>query len=483
MIFEFLRGRVYGLMAPHGTGERQIMNVRLSCRRFCSASSHLLIRYARVEMNLASLSRLEELSRHPLLREGVRAVLFNLCYYSSVLALDIREFAGYVLQKFRIQHDNQLETSSPADAMSDEAFPENAKHARTIIDSWQLFVDDVKSDDPEMLKRQLVLWKAHAEYQQRYFQQQRLRISGTFLRSVSTIISALPNATEFRVHDDGFRMSMRGLVPFSQIHDEQALVDGMLLPHAWEKDTHFLDDPPFQVLFRLPGFLHRAGVTINAIEYELVIEDQDQDSAVEQDLPSEKDLHDITLAVQKLKRLDLCRRNSITSNSWMPEEPDDMKYTGKYIAAHLATASIQKLSLNLRSLWDWEENFSADFSILGILNLQSYPYLTCLSLSWITLDLVDLKHLFDPILVPLRSLSFDRVYLVTGDWREALGILRSKGSKLTTLIDLYGAECDSLPEVDRRAIFGGPIERPLNGLWTSKAEDYVRGNTTKNPLS
>lgn len=42
-----------------------VKNTRLTCRRFCNTSSHLLLRYLVVEMNPASLAHLDKVSRHP----------------------------------------------------------------------------------------------------------------------------------------------------------------------------------------------------------------------------------------------------------------------------------------------------------------------------------------------------------------------------------------------------------------------------------
>lgn len=49
-----------------------IKNLGLTCRRFCNASSHLLLQSLRVDMTKpSSLERLEEVSRHPTIRKGL----------------------------------------------------------------------------------------------------------------------------------------------------------------------------------------------------------------------------------------------------------------------------------------------------------------------------------------------------------------------------------------------------------------------------
>lgn len=63
-----------------------IRNTRLTCRRFCNTSSHLLVRHVDVTMNPSSIAHLEEVARHPLISYGVQAVRVHLNYFSAELA-------------------------------------------------------------------------------------------------------------------------------------------------------------------------------------------------------------------------------------------------------------------------------------------------------------------------------------------------------------------------------------------------------------
>lgn len=71
-------------------GTRDIRNVRLTCRRLCAASSHLLLRDIMIDCTLpVSIKRLKEISLHPVIRMGVRAVRVNMKFYSAELATDV----------------------------------------------------------------------------------------------------------------------------------------------------------------------------------------------------------------------------------------------------------------------------------------------------------------------------------------------------------------------------------------------------------
>ncbi|KAK0639497.1 hypothetical protein B0T16DRAFT_463165 [Cercophora newfieldiana] len=59
-----------------------IKNCRLTSRRFCDASSHLLVRVVRVDIRPSAIARLEAIAKHPIISKGVRAVAISLGHYS-----------------------------------------------------------------------------------------------------------------------------------------------------------------------------------------------------------------------------------------------------------------------------------------------------------------------------------------------------------------------------------------------------------------
>ncbi|KAI0537915.1 hypothetical protein GGR58DRAFT_513427 [Xylaria digitata] len=83
-----------------------ISNIRLSCRRFYNTSSHLLMDFVRLELQPDSLSRLQEISRHPLIRKGIRSVHVSLGFYHSELANDLQHFALWCHKQFRKDTDD-----------------------------------------------------------------------------------------------------------------------------------------------------------------------------------------------------------------------------------------------------------------------------------------------------------------------------------------------------------------------------------------
>ncbi|EMR72859.1 hypothetical protein UCREL1_83 [Eutypa lata UCREL1] len=80
-------------------GVDDIRNIRLTSRRFHNCSSHLLLYNVCVELTEESLSRFEEISRHPLISNGIRGVHVALDFYDSVLASDRRKLGFHIYER------------------------------------------------------------------------------------------------------------------------------------------------------------------------------------------------------------------------------------------------------------------------------------------------------------------------------------------------------------------------------------------------
>ena len=69
LIFLHVRGRTtiseLAFYDFSGGNVEQVKKLRLTCKRFCENSSHLLMFYVKVEMTSESLAHLDEVSRHP----------------------------------------------------------------------------------------------------------------------------------------------------------------------------------------------------------------------------------------------------------------------------------------------------------------------------------------------------------------------------------------------------------------------------------
>ncbi|KAH7312975.1 hypothetical protein BKA65DRAFT_149850 [Rhexocercosporidium sp. MPI-PUGE-AT-0058] len=86
-----------------------VKSLRLTCRKLHDASSHLLIHFLCVAPDdPQSVSRLDEVSGHPLVRKGVQGIRVVLHTYDGFIASSFLAFAGY-------QTDLLLESIEPVE--------------------------------------------------------------------------------------------------------------------------------------------------------------------------------------------------------------------------------------------------------------------------------------------------------------------------------------------------------------------------------
>lgn len=140
-IIEYVKGWT-GNMAPLyelGNMGEDVKNLRLTCRRFCSASSHLLLQFLRVKLNPPSLSKFEEISRHPIISKWIRCVRVALSFYDATSAQDIGAFALYSSQRLReaTEMTERLLAHSADLRIPMEKVAEGLRNAWDIVDIWE----------------------------------------------------------------------------------------------------------------------------------------------------------------------------------------------------------------------------------------------------------------------------------------------------------------------------------------------------------
>lgn len=119
-----------------------IAAARLVCRRFAALSSHLLVHYIRLDgINTNSLERLESISHHPLIRQGVRIVRFEAISYVQSLADGVVRFArwaaGGLLQK-TISHRQAFEDEiNAANARGDDASEDLTRRRHEVVEALE----------------------------------------------------------------------------------------------------------------------------------------------------------------------------------------------------------------------------------------------------------------------------------------------------------------------------------------------------------
>ncbi|KAI7786436.1 hypothetical protein LA080_003679 [Diaporthe eres] len=86
-------------MFEHAADSADIRNIRLTCRRFCSTSSHLLLDCLDVCLTAASLARAQEISYHPPISKGIRVLHISLNTHDCLF--DFSNFTSLAIENLR----------------------------------------------------------------------------------------------------------------------------------------------------------------------------------------------------------------------------------------------------------------------------------------------------------------------------------------------------------------------------------------------
>ncbi|KAF4625105.1 hypothetical protein G7Y89_g13064 [Cudoniella acicularis] len=438
---------------------REIQNVRLTCQRFCSTSSHLLLHYVRVELNPSSLARLEEISRHPIISKSVMTVQVILAYHDSVMARDLSLFARYHVDRL---HDRitELEFDDASEAsiyyeVPEKKVLETVTRLRMILEAWEDLLEGIPSDLTEeeySRSPRKLLRKAHEEYQFLVTIQEDMVGDDFFVCAVAAAMARMPVAERLDIRDDCFRTKKRRRTLFDQADDDKVLIDQMMFPIRWEDAReHDLGPPPAEIALKLPSAVHKAGGALTYLEIQLSPPD---DLSVFE--TSEEDRHALRAAVQKLKTLTFELRSGTTASDWRQYNQDEVKILSEFVGAILGTDSIEHISLDLSFLWDQE--MPPLHSLGSIFTGRRWSKLNFICWDAMCLHQSELEQFIDGLEKPFWYSIIRRLYLMSGSWADCLDILRRKAGNSISFEDPSGAECEELNEQEIKSIFGKSYE-------------------------
>ncbi|KAK4152179.1 hypothetical protein C8A00DRAFT_35148 [Chaetomidium leptoderma] len=479
-IFEFVEGFDYDSESYRWAMCRKyIQNCRLTCRRFCSVSSHMLIRLVRVDLRASSLSRLEEISRHPTISKGVRAVLVVLQSYNQMLSTHIENFVRYHVGKLeeRVDLFERARLWEVAE-MSEESGLAVAGKAGAVLASWRRLAspggtNDAPggtNDDEEDNVNRALLEATYEDYQRLYKEQESMRGrgAGTFAQVVGSSMARMPCARklEFRDSDSGGLIGRSLIVSGGDVCG--AIYRDMLEPTTGlETEDHGLEPLRYEVIPELLGALRCAGVWLDSIEIELAFLVDYQ-----QLVPDPETREKLSSSMQQLRTF------SFRCDGGIDEQDSDN--INELLKPCLDTPSLRKLSLDLRS--DSAEDNWAVHRLCRAVISRPRLNLTDIFLAGIALDLSDLVLFLKTLQPSLSRIDLHSVHLLNGTWAEALEALREKSYRFNRLDHLRGAEWDDLSDEELAKVFGPFEDGGYRHYGISQAERYVRKMTTCNPL-
>ena len=482
-IFDYVKGWT-GKTAPFyelGNIGEDVKNLRLTCRRFCSTSSDLLLRFVRVELTPSSLSQFEEISRHPTISKGVRCVRVVLPLYNATLAQDISTFAQHNAQELRDLTETMELLLPHAVHAVDLHFPtekvaEELRNAWNIVDIWESY-----AINPKDLVRETdliycgVLQEAHERYRQHFQEQVILRKDAYFIKAVAAAIARMPTVDALEICDFDYQGSWRTYSRswIDQVSDKEALGQNLLVPMRWEQARRYeLGDPPTEILVKLPAAIHQAGGLVTALKLELSF--PESYATLTQ---NEEDLVALKASVQGLKHFKLRARHFKVRSFGPPVPEAEVEHIKTFLHALLDTQSLEHLFLDFGFLWD-RDNMPSSTSLGSLFTFRSWPKLRHLFWRVCPLHLEEFKQFIGNLSTPIEYMGPHATHLLSGTWAEALDVLRRK-AKYTTIECPSGGGLEDMPKEEREDIFPRRNGRPDSD---SKAEQYVAGKIEQNPL-
>ncbi|KXX77785.1 hypothetical protein MMYC01_204782 [Madurella mycetomatis] len=463
LIFEFVEGLHHDLGYNLRSGGKDIESCRLTCRRFCSIASRMLVRLVRVDHRSSSLSRLEEISRHPIISKGVCAVRVLLHSYDSTLSTHIEDFV--------LRHTGEVErlvdafesTRSWELAISEETALEIVRKAREVLAAWcRLTLAPSDADEKDDMHRAL-LEEAHKKYQRYYEEQESLRKGGKFAQIVGSAIARMPCARRLEFHDSDSE-SLRGrslIVPGGDVCG--AIYRGMLLqPTAgFDAKAQELEPPLYKVIYEVLDAVRSAGAWLEDIDIKL-----DLPGGFQLLVSGPETREKLSSAVQQLNNFSFECRAYVKKH--------DSNDLNEFLKPFLDTLSLKRLKLDVML-----DESSAISRVGQAILLRPRQNLTDIVLTGVALDLSDLILFLKNLQPSLSRLYITDVYLLSGTWAEALEALREKSYGTLHLFDPRGAECNVLSYEEFAKVFGTTKDRRFH---TNQAERYIRRLTAVNPL-
>ncbi|RYP11877.1 hypothetical protein DL767_011280 [Monosporascus sp. MG133] len=437
-------------------GRKDIKNIRLVCRRFCNVSSQLLVRLVCVHFNEPSLARLEEISRHPTIAKGVRAVRVVLHFHNFSFT-DLDSFISYHAD----EAEDQVDMFDRAKLWELSNIPEQTAsemiaNGRAVVSTLRRFASADPDDDGGYFEDdedyRARLDGIHREYLILLEKQESLLKSGKFSRAFGSAIARMPGARklDFVDADFGSLKEQRLMIPGGDVWG--ALYRLMLQPiTGYHAKKHGLELPNYQCIFNVTNAVQRAGALLNSIDVKLSTLGYPRGLVPAPDIRRE-----FSSGMQQLKEFAFEYEGS--------HSEQDAGDLNEFLSACLDTPSLQKLSLDMRG----SEAETTRIDVGQIMGSKSRHKLTDIFLRYVAMDLSKLVLFLERLPQSVNCIHQKGVRLLSGTWKEALDALRKKRYRFMLFSEPQGAECDNMSQTDYERIFGSD-----NHGYRSEAELYI----------
>jgi len=455
----------------------QVKNLRLTCRRFCDNSSHLLMVYVKVAMTPQSLARLDEVSRHPTISKGIRAIKIPLGrHFDAGIVHDIRAFAHYQASRLRGKIETwERNVEHPMlmsfDDTPIEVYERAIDRAIVIAESWE---DAAQNGLNENCPEHVLLNKAQEQYQ-RCYESQVLLQRGAFAQAVVNAMTRMPTATWLSIVDEDIR-SWRGperklenVFP-EDLEDPDSLQLKLQAPvFSWAMARYQgLMSPPIDMIPSILLSIGNAGICLKGIDI-LIPPPIDLSSFSTTEIEHPK----LRATSQKLQAFTFSPRRAEA----LPMDTSNL--LSGFLSTILDTSALQRIDLGFDFQYKDSDGLQPTFSMAPILLSRTWPNLKELSFNG--------PFYFEELQKVVNRIGKDvdlkwSGYLMDASWAEVLDFLQGRVSYNARLGDvngsIAGAECEDMTREEINFIFQEEIN-----IWSgSRATKFIRGWTKTNPV-
>lgn len=479
MIFEDVRGDFDVKRDTYPSdGIKAIQNLRLTCRRFCEASSPLLLHRLDVSLTASSLAHLDKVSRHPTISKGIQSLQICAGLYDPTLAESLQGFIDQVVEILRKEQMRDLDgmRSDLDDDFGvlhkpDFLFPADREHLSEVWDKMgehhqillscisYLQAETYQPDDDQIMA---YLSQVYRQYNQLLNDQHAFLQNDTFATSVAGAVARLPKVSGLSITDHG-GFDLCPLWTELSIPAYFTLRDWLLRPSRWtEKNVSQLAHRAFEFLYQSLLAIFRADNSLAELRIRV-------DPTIDHEMRiSPEQVRDLVSAARHLQvlEIDCC----LTVQPTPYEYPSGERVTISRLASlFLSSSNLRSVTLTLGP-----EPEADGWKVEPSLALLPWANLRKISLTNTYIHFDELSTYLEK-LTPGTCIHLTGMYLLSGLWVDLLDVIRAKADRHSNVIAPAGNEASERTEEFYRKFESRPGESSL-------ATAYIRGEITDNPL-
>ncbi|EED11994.1 hypothetical protein TSTA_000680 [Talaromyces stipitatus ATCC 10500] len=474
-----------------------IPNIRLTCRRFCALSSHLLIRSVYVDITKTeTVDRLQSIAADAGLSKGVREVYLRVHFYHPWVAASFENFAaiwefGRIAWGFIRRLDQTV-----ADDASHHGLEEQSADS------------DVDALSPDRIRPNLVLQRAYKLYKAGYESQDRIMRNGGFKSVLSKTLSEFKDLRTVTIYDRelGNNYGPERLIRVPQedhAGQETALVSVFTRPVVWE-DAQWIQPTeeiwqgvPVELLVEIPIAIGKAkGIVVDHLAIEVTA------APDYTRLPTNAEtLSSLSAAMESMDIFQLGFQPCCNGawGPWTVDVDDDavegrraeshakfaaeLQALDKYLGAMLDCKSIEYANISLGEFWIGAgvDSIRHAPTSLGTSWFHKPARIRCLRLFQVPLTTRDLERFVTNAMVDDEyeaEIHLHEVYLCNGTWKQFLDTLRTarRDNIKIGFSSLLGGGLDEMDQEVYSLVWGR-----FDGD-ESMVQQYIRGRIERNPL-